>query len=311
MSDDDICTLHADYLLISKDVVSIIALYGQYDHFIFHSRIRSSNGDVYKVRGFDQFYIDFVEQDFSAKIISFSKSSEIAVISSNLFTLCESKFVFPPKIKRICHNLLACHKLPLIKYENANHFVSATNNTIFLNHFPLELIWQNSNKKRHIIRETIRVIGSGAFGKNNNITKVIFPSSVETIGDYAFYVCCSLNAVFFKRNSKLKSIGNFAFYYTNVKKIQFPASLEEIMRNAFGRCHNLSSISFPNDSKLRIVGDCAFQEAIFSKVVLPPEIKIIHNDAFFRCNELTLVSFSENQNGLKINFGQLNIKHTS
>jgi hypothetical protein len=54
-------------------------------------------------------------------------------------------------------------------------------------------------------------IGYGAFSNLPSLTKVSIPSSVKTIGDYAFQNCAKLASVVIPVDSQLISIGNFAF----------------------------------------------------------------------------------------------------
>ncbi|MBQ8430932.1 MAG: leucine-rich repeat domain-containing protein, partial [Clostridia bacterium] len=62
------------------------------------------------------------------------------------------------------------------------------------------------------IPESVTEIKAYTFNGFNNITKVTIPSNVTSIGNHAFENCSSLTSVTFGENSKLESIGSYAFY---------------------------------------------------------------------------------------------------
>ena len=84
---------------------------------------------------------------------------------------------------------------------------------------------------------------------------VTFPSSLETIGEAAFYRCSSLKETVFPNN--LKSIEGDAFgYCAGLTGVTFPSSLETIGSSAFNNCISLTEVTFP--SKLQTIGSNAF-----------------------------------------------------
>ncbi|QEK19259.1 hypothetical protein LAJLEIBI_03291 [[Clostridium] hylemonae DSM 15053] len=84
---------------------------------------------------------------------------------------------------------------------------------------------------------------------------VTFPSSLETIGEAAFYRCSSLKETVFPNN--LKSIKNDAFgYCAGLTGVTFPSSLETIGSGAFTGCISLTEVTFP--SKLQTIESSAF-----------------------------------------------------
>ena len=84
---------------------------------------------------------------------------------------------------------------------------------------------------------------------------VTFPSSLETIGEAAFYRCSSLKETVFPNN--LKSIEGDAFgYCAGLTGVTFPSSLETIGSGAFTGCTSLTEVTFP--SKLQTIESSAF-----------------------------------------------------
>ena len=77
----------------------------------------------------------------------------------------------------------------------------------------------------------------GAFSDCTALTSIEIPASVETIGNTAFSDCSSLATVTFEKGSRLKTIGNNAYYRcTSLTSIEIPASVETIEKKAFEPC---------------------------------------------------------------------------
>ena len=95
----------------------------------------------------------------------------------------------------------------------------------------------------------------GAFSDCTALTSIEIPASVETIGNTAFSDCSSLATVTFEKGSRLKTIGNNAYYRcTSLTSIEIPASVETIEATAFKRCSKLTTVTFEKGSQLKIIG---------------------------------------------------------
>ena len=102
----------------------------------------------------------------------------------------------------------------------------------------------------------IKNIYSDAFKANRNITSVIIPDSVITIGDSAFRECKSLDAIIIP--DSVTSIGKCAFYYcTSLKSVIIGDSVTSIGERAFDNCTSLTSINI-GDSLTKIGYDAFY-----------------------------------------------------
>ena len=174
-----------------------------------------------------------------------------------------------------------------------------------------------------IDNKKVTSIADSAF-REKSITSVVFGQYVESIGNYAFYSCQSLNELDFSKSS-VKTIGDYAFTVCkSLESIEFPDSLESVGYGAFSAYTNgyrgsyvgssLKSVKF--GSGLKSIADYAFYEnsalntVKFTGVALTSigyqsfyntaitELDLSGADAsigtyaFYRCNSLETVKLS-------------------
>lgn len=92
------------------------------------------------------------------------------------------------------------------------------------------------------IKSGTTAISDGCFEDCDDLTSVIFPASVKSIGVESFKSCGNLVTVTFEDESQLESIGAHAFEYcnnSNFNCIVIPASVTSIGESAFCDCKNL------------------------------------------------------------------------
>ena len=134
-------------------------------------------------------------------------------------------------------------------------------------------------------------VGAQTFTKTN-IVSVIFPDSVERIGNECFYNCKSLQKVMLPKN--LNNISGKMFAYCKaLKQITLPDSIEIIYGSAF-HMSGLESITIP-DSVIVIApggfGYGVFENCEHLKTVnIGKGIKSIGHGAFKGCSSLTTVN---------------------
>ena len=90
-----------------------------------------------------------------------------------------------------------------------------------------------------IIPDGVTSIGSDAFYGCSGLTSVTIPGSVTSIGDRAFYNCSGLTSVTIPDG--VTSIGWYAFYgCSGLTSVTIPASVTSIGLYAFDKCNNLA-----------------------------------------------------------------------
>ena len=141
------------------------------------------------------------------------------------------------------------------------------------------------------IVDGVKKIGPYAFcGREFNWTvlennEMVFPDSVEEIGEGAFYHCLGLKSI--KLGSGLKSIGDMAFdacvelgyLPSNPKPLVIPGNVESIGKRAFNTC-GIMLLTLENGVKT--IGEQAFFSCSFLRTVeIPSSVESIGKEAFY------------------------------
>lgn len=95
--------------------------------------------------------------------------------------------------------------------------------------------------KEMYLADSLEVVESGWFQKSS-LEKMVFPSHVRNISDFAFSGCTKLKEADMSRSSFLQKIGRETFRATALTKFNAPPSLLVIGPNAFKECKSLTAV---------------------------------------------------------------------
>ena len=111
----------------------------------------------------------------------------------------------------------------------------------------------------------LKEIDMNAFNRCENLTSIIIPNSVSSIGAHSFQLCA-------------------------LTSITIPNSVINIDSYAFNQLDDLTTITFP--SSLESIGEHAFSSCGLTSLILPISLKTISPWAFSGCRSITSISVS-------------------
>ncbi|MBQ9081715.1 MAG: leucine-rich repeat domain-containing protein, partial [Clostridia bacterium] len=275
-------------------------------------------------------------------LISVSIGNGVTSIGMSAFSVCENltSIVIPANVTSIgSAAFINCINLSSISIGNdlTSIGASAFYNTAYYNN---ESNWENGVLYigKHLIKAETDISGeytikegtlnivSDAFGYCENLTSVIIPDSVISIGERAFSVCPSLTQISVDENNSryssqdgvlfnkdkteliycpqtksgsysipngVTSIGNYAFCYCeNLTAVSIPNSVTSIGMMAFNACYGLTSIYIPNS--VTSIDSSAFAYCTnVTSITIGSGVTSIKDSAFGGCYLLTTINFQD------------------
>ena len=124
---------------------------------------------------------------------------------------------------------------------------------------------------------------------NQEITDLVIPEDITSIGDFAFCRCEGLKSVTF--HDKLTNMGGHAFAYcTGLTNVEIPASLKVIDEYTFYYCSNLATVTIPEG--IETIGFDAFTHSGLKTLTLPSTIRDMMQ-SFVSCEQLETLTLTD------------------
>ncbi len=120
------------------------------------------------------------------------------------------------------------------------------------------------------------------------ITDVVIPNSVTSIGESVFYNCSGLTSITIPNS--VTSIGSSAFSNcSSLTSITIPNSVTSIGESVFYNCSGLTSVTIPNS--VTSIGNSAFSNcSSLTSITISNSVTSIGSEAFRGCSSLTSVT---------------------
>ena len=147
------------------------------------------------------------------------------------------------------------------------------------------IVFENNNLEgKLVLPTTIAKIGNYAFYGTTNLTGIIIPESVISIGDFSFSSSTNLASILVEDG--LISIGASAFESTAINTFVMPDTVTSFGNGAFIWCSSLTDIKLSNS--LSVIPSYSFQYSnSLSTVEIPNSVTSIGNGAFSWMTSLT------------------------
>jgi|GEM_PF-3599337 len=142
-----------------------------------------------------------------------------------------------------------------------------------------------------VLPSSVTSIGTYAFDGCSAIKTISIPEGVTTISNYSFRNCSALESV--TLGSEVKSINQYAFSgCTALQAISIPESVTSIGTYAFDGCSAIKTISIPEG--VTTISNYSFRNcSALESVTLGSEVKSINQYAFSGCTALQAISIPE------------------
>ena len=186
-----------------------------------------------------------------------------------------------------CSGLAAVHITDLSAWCKIKFYDWASNPTFYAHHLYLN----GEEITNLVIPDDITSIGERAFSGCSGLNSVTIPNSVTSIGQSAFSGCSGLTSVTIPNS--VTSIGQSAFSgCSGLASVTIPNSVTSIGNYAFSDCSGLTSVTIPNS--VTSIGYNAFRGCSGLKsVTIPNSVTSIGEYAFYGCSGLTSIYIPE------------------
>ncbi|MBR2194745.1 MAG: InlB B-repeat-containing protein [Salinivirgaceae bacterium] len=167
--------------------------------------------------------------------------------------------------------------------------------------------YTSNNITAVIVPEGVTTIGANAFGSCERLTQISLPSTLVNLGSYAFQSCPALTTVTVADGNTAYCVVDGVLYnkdkttlvvYPAAKSgtsFTIPTSVTHIDKCAFRNCQNLTSVTYAGNN-VTIIDESAFYNCKFSNVSIPASVVTIGNSAFSKCTmaEVTIPAGVQN-----------------
>lgn len=126
------------------------------------------------------------------------------------------------------------------------------------------------------------------------ITELVIPDNVESIGNYAFWGCKSLQSVTIPNS--VRGIGNFSFYEcSNLKNIKIMNSVNSIGHHAFYKCDNITDVYYNGtQAQWGVISFDTYNDKTYNDAILNTAIHFVKSIEIVNLSKSDKITFTAN-----------------
>jgi hypothetical protein len=210
------------------------------------------------------------------------------------------QITIPASVKSITdYAFYGCSSITSFLVSATNTRYSAMNGVLFSKNQDTLFVCPQSKSGSYIIPNTVKHIGASAFENCYYLSSVTFPSSLTSIGSYAFSYCSGIVGNL-SLPSSLKKLEDGAFYgcWGLTGTVSIPASLSDLGYYCFLESNNITSFSVNSSNPAY----SSYNDALYSKNMdtlficpgaktgtfsIPASVKLVGSYAFYKCNKIS------------------------
>ncbi len=256
---------------------------------------------------------------YCRNIKSLNIPSSVTAIDSNAFEECDSlvSITVPSSVRTIESGAFGwCNKLETVNIGSGVEYIGST---AFAYSYSLKAINVNAsneyfssvsgvmyNKDKtellhyppakagtsFTIPSTVKTVGSYAFYDCSYLINLTIPSSVTVIGDSAFNSMYNLASL--KIPSSVTEIGKYAFAHSaSIEAVTIPGTVKVMDEGIFQGCDGLVTVTIA--SGVTEIGNYAFNDCDnLQSISIPATVTTIGNGAFACCSSLSSIKLDSN-----------------
>lgn len=174
------------------------------------------------------------------------------------------RIVLPATLKSIGDGAFAGAMNLQLEIDEANPYLTVKDNCIYSKDMTV-LYSAPSVSGKLLLPDTLKEIRPYAFFYNTNVTEIVIPAGVTTIGEFAFGLCTNLKKLTFRGN-KLSYIDSCVFIKTGLETVTLPSSVKCLHPNAFLQS---DYITYNDCNRVLLLYPCNNLNVVFTSAKAP------------------------------------------
>lgn len=187
------------------------------------------------------------------------------------------------------NDFYGCVSLKAFIVSSDNPYYSSAGGVLFNKAKTIIYRYPQAKSGAYTVPSTVKTIGEYAFYGCESLTSASLPNSITSICDAAFYGCKALTSI--NIPTSLTELGSGVFYgdYSLSSEIMIPSGVRRISEFAFYNCSALTSIKISEG--IEDIGDYSFDGCKkINEITLPTTLKKLGHHVFSNCNSLSSIN---------------------